>query len=110
MGASIGNVMLKKSEREIFWIKIYDHDEDYCYGPGMIGANGWDIGLTDDPYNRYGNLNHYCHENSCFEITKEGEIRIKETPLPGRYALHIVAEDGFGLRWLEKQEIEILAP
>ncbi len=110
IGASIGNVMLKKSKREIFWIKIYDHDEDYCYGPGMIGANGLDIGLMDDPYNRYGNLNHYCHENSYFEITKEGEIRIKETPLPGRYVLHIVAEDRFGLRWLEKQEIEVLAP
>lgn len=110
IGASIGNVMLKKSQREIFWIKIYDHDEDYCYGPGMIGTNGWDIDLTDDPYNKYGNLNHYCHENSYFEITKEGEIRIKETPLPGRYVLHIVAEDRFGLRWLEKQEIEVLAP
>lgn len=110
IGASIGNVMLKKSQREIFWIKIYDHDEDYCYGPGMIGANGWGIDLIDDPYNRYGNLNHYCHENSYFEITKEGEIHIKETPLPGHYVLHIVAEDRFGLRWLEKQEIEVLAP
>jgi len=106
IGTTVGNVLNKESERELFLMGIYKADlynEEGCY-PEQVKTRTW------DGYTYRQAVEMMCTESPLFGIDNNGTIFTKDTLVAGNYTLDIIAVDRFGGKWLENQVIEILEP
>ncbi len=101
IGTEIGNVFLKKSQRELFLFDMYEHKN-----PEYQSCNR---GSFYNYYTNYPNsMSVICSSSDYFEIDNNGTITVMQIPMDGNYSVNIFAVDRFGLKSLENLTIEVL--
>ena len=105
IGDVVGNVVSEPSKRELFLFNLYSVEKSgwYCKSVSnvMDGVSWGDIHLVDY-------INDFCKQSLYFSIENNGDIVIDTIPDEGNYTVNIFAVDRFGLKSLDKLQIEML--
>jgi hypothetical protein len=108
VGDVVGNVIIKESQRELFLFGMFSGKPDRYCGTGaetIANYRGWDF---DDTMSLVDYIDQMCEKVQDFHLESSGDIVVDSIPPEGNYTVHIFAVDRFGMKSLDRLNIEVL--
>jgi len=107
-GDVVGNVIAKESQRELFLFGMFSGEPTMYCGTGAETVTRYRDWGYDSEMSLIDYINQMCEKVSDFHLESNGDIVVDSIPPEGNYTVHIFAVDRFGMKSLDKLNIEVL--